>query len=379
MPNTKQVFPALTGIRFVAASLVFLFHYTHEIVPERDGFSYYFLRQLNIGVNLFFVLSGFLITHRYFDLVFSRTSIQQYIIKRVARILPLYYAVLILQLLLNYVHQHSWPDTITLLLNVTLLKGFSSAYFYSILTQSWSLTVEEIFYFYAPVSFYLIKAKKFFLGQISLLLGIGLSLVYLSTLLPSGILFESKEFMFAGTFFGRCFEFFVGIFLALHIRKTSKIPKLKIITLSGFLIFLLLLFSLAWFAYLVKINSINDFPFGICLFNFLIPISFGLILYGLIVENTVVQRFLSTNVLTLLGKSSYAFYLLHIGMIAEVIFFQISTNLLLLYFLLQVLSIAAYKLYEKPVYFLILRRCGIAKNKEEIRKQMVSAANEESK
>jgi peptidoglycan/LPS O-acetylase OafA/YrhL len=365
MTNAKQIFPALTGVRFIAASLVFIFHYAHEIVPGRDGFIFYLLRQLNIGVNLFFVLSGFLITHRYFDLVFSGSNLQDYIIKRIARIFPLYYVVLVTQMVLFYLHNHTWPDATTLLLNITLLKGFSSFYLYSILTQTWSLTVEEMFYFYAPISFFLIKTKNFFWGQIPMLFGIGFSLVFLSSLLPTDTVFGGVKFLFEGTFFGRCFEFFIGIFLAIYIRKKGRKPGRTFVTFSGFVLFLFLLFSLAGYAYLHKIRSINEFAVGIMLFNILIPVSFGLILYGLIIENTLAKRFLSLDFLVLLGKSSYAFYLLHIGMIAEIIFFKISTNLLLLYALLQILSIAAYKSFEKPFYFFTLRHFRISGRRKE--------------
>ena len=355
----KKEFPALTGIRFVAASLVFLFHYAHELLPDRSSFGYYFFRQLNVGVNIFFVLSGLLIAHRYFDLRISRKQLRAYIIKRVARIFPLYYAVLFVQLLLMYVHRHSMPDALTVFLNITLLKGLGANYFYSVLTQSWSLTVEEMFYFYAPFCFYLIKAKNFFLAQIPLLIGVGLLLVYLSSSFIPNTFFDDREFLFAGTFFGRCFEFFAGIFVALIIRKSAIKRSGMVFTMLGAILFLLLLFSLAYFAFNYGIGIINDHFVGIVLFNFLIPASIALFFYGLITEESTIKQALGTKAFALLGKSSYAFYLLHIGMIAEVLFFKITSNILLLFVLLQLLSVAVYKLFEKPVYFLILRKFSI--------------------
>ena len=66
MADAKKELPELTGIRFIAASMVFLFHYAEVLFPLKDRpFAYYFFRQLNTGVSLFFVLSGFLITYRY--------------------------------------------------------------------------------------------------------------------------------------------------------------------------------------------------------------------------------------------------------------------------------------------------------------------------
>jgi len=358
----KKEFPVLTGIRFLAASFVFLYHYAHELFADGNQlFLYYFFRQFNIGVNLFFVLSGFLITHRYFEFSLSRKSFRIYIVKRVARIFPLYYLVLFIQVFLIYLHRLTLPDFLTVFLNITLLKGLSANFFYSILTQSWSLTVEEMFYLYAPVCFYLVKAKKFFMAQIPLLLGIGFLLVFISGYLPAGTLFESNEFMLASTFFGRSFEFFIGIFLAFLIRRQPPLREGILFTAGGCVLFFVLLGALGFYAYGKRIEKINEHVTGIVLFNFLIPLSIGLFLYGLLLEQSLIKRLLSTRPLILLGKSSYAFYLIHIGMIAEVLFFQITSNIFFLYVSLQILSIMFYKWFEKPVYFSILRNFGFEK------------------
>src|SRR5262245_41113878 len=87
--------PALTSLRFLAALLVFLFHFGPEgglwDIVGGEG---------HVGVGVFFTLSGFLITARYGDRLARGGSLKTYVLRRVARILPLYYAVLILSLLL---------------------------------------------------------------------------------------------------------------------------------------------------------------------------------------------------------------------------------------------------------------------------------------
>jgi peptidoglycan/LPS O-acetylase OafA/YrhL len=354
----RKNFPALTGIRFIAASLVYLFHYAQQLFSEgHTSFFYFFLRQLNIGVTLFFVLSGFLITYRYYEFNFNGRELRYYFLKRIARIFPLYYAILAIQLLLLYLHGKASPDALTVFLNITLLKGLSDTYFFSVLTQSWSLTVEEMFYLYAPFCFYLIKAKKFFFLQVVILLGIGFLLSYIF----SPPFFGGSSFMLSGTFFGRCIEFFTGIFLGLVLKKRQVVGCTIYYTLGGSILFTGLLILLGYYAYTKNIEVINDYFFGIVLFNFLIPVSIGVIYYGLLVERTWLKKLLSTRMLVLLGKSSYAFYLLHIGMIAEIIFFHVTSNLIVLYLLLQLLSVATYKLFEKPVYFFILRKFAIQK------------------
>lgn len=360
----KKDFPALTGIRFIAASFVFLSHYANDLVLSQNSFGYVFLRQLNIGVTLFFVLSGFLITYRYYEILFSAITFRFYFIKRFARIFPLYSLLLCIQFLLVYLHGNKIPDLVWLVfLNITLLKGLSAKYYLSGLAQSWSLTVEEMFYFFAPASFYLIKIKKLFLNQVPVLIGIGCLLVLLFSRFGFEGFFESIYFLFSSTFFGRCFEFFVGIYIALFVLNGARRRTTKNWTIYGGVFFIILLLLLSFCAYQKHKIMIDDSITGVLLSNFLIPVAIGFFYYGLLTEQTAVSRFLSVNWIVLLGKSSYAFYLLHIGMIAEVIYFHFTSNILLLYLTLQLLSLVAYKVFEKPVYFFILRKFASQKHK----------------
>ncbi|MEK8109623.1 acyltransferase [Micromonospora sp. M12] len=82
-------FPALDGLRAVAAIMVFAFHYGGPSWKWLTGW---------IGVHLFFVLSGFLITtlllreeHRY-----GRVSLRAFYLRRFFRIMPVYLLVLFL-------------------------------------------------------------------------------------------------------------------------------------------------------------------------------------------------------------------------------------------------------------------------------------------
>lgn len=129
------------------------------------------------------------------------------------------------------------------------------------------------------------------------------------------------------------------------------------------MLFIILLLLLAFYAYQQHVVMANNSVIGILIFNVLIPVAIGIFYYGLLLEQTLLKRFLSADWAILLGKSSYAFYLLHIGMIAEVFYFHFTSNILLLYICLQLLSILAYKAFEKPVYFFILRKFAAQKNK----------------
>ena len=143
--------PALTTLRFVAALLVFLFHFQPKTILWAP-----IATQGHVGVSLFFVLSGFLISGRYAE-PFDRGDVRlfDYWIRRAARILPLYYAVFILSQLAAAgrvsISTDTWPEwTLTQALFGESLHRF-------VIPTSWSLTVEECFYLLAPAVFALLR------------------------------------------------------------------------------------------------------------------------------------------------------------------------------------------------------------------------------
>ena len=84
--NENEILP-LTGLRFVAAFYVFLFHIHIRWPISNHFFAKNILDQGAIGMSLFFILSGFVLAYRYSD---GRTSLKDYFINRFARIYPIY-------------------------------------------------------------------------------------------------------------------------------------------------------------------------------------------------------------------------------------------------------------------------------------------------
>lgn len=94
--------PSLTGLRFVAAICVVIAH-SGMIVPKVLLPRYLWLGShlVFFGMTLFFVLSGFVITYNYFDSFRSkslRVALYDFLSARAARLLPLYFFVLIVTL-----------------------------------------------------------------------------------------------------------------------------------------------------------------------------------------------------------------------------------------------------------------------------------------
>ena len=173
-------FPGLNGIRFIAAFLVILDHI--ELLKGYMGiptlWNEPFSAHLgNIGVTIFFVLSGFLITY----LLLSEKSITDikiaaFYIRRILRIWPLYYLIIILGFfilpyipLFNIPHYATPPESFpwpTFLTYGTLLANFGFIYCSPIAFAGilWSVAVEEQFYLVWPIIVKYVKSPlRFFI------------------------------------------------------------------------------------------------------------------------------------------------------------------------------------------------------------------------
>ena len=343
----KDFFPALTGYRAIAAWLIFVYHFfpfKNTNIPELFK---NIVREFHIGVDMFFVLSGFLITYRYFGE--NPIHIRKYLVNRVARIYPMYFLVTFLVFANFYLMNLSWniEKTRELILSITMTKALFKDYFLVGIPQGWTLTLEELFYFSAPLYFILIKKDKRFLFYIPF------------TVFLFGLILKAIS---AGYFWGfmqinianYIFEFFAGIALALFVKKEYfKNNHFKHFTFLG--IFIITIFIFSKHSLYETINFKNDIVRAL---ELIIVSLFGIspILYGLIIEKSLIQKILSSKLMVLLGKSSYVFYLIHKGFIPILFNDYISENKLLLFIFLNVLSILMFHYLEEPMNKYIRRK-----------------------
>ena len=147
----------LDGLRGIAILLVLVFHFTPRSGPL--SFMVHVFQLGWTGVDLFFVLSGFLITGILVDTVGHRSYYRNFIVRRCLRIFPAYYVSLVICCLLTYYpFAPRWGEFlraggwwyVTYLGNV---KVFLDAAWpgLAILTPLWSLQVEEQFYLSFPL------------------------------------------------------------------------------------------------------------------------------------------------------------------------------------------------------------------------------------
>lgn len=85
----RENYPALTGIRAIAAYMVFIHHYNFFSISVFGLEIHNFFAEFHVGVTIFFVLSGFLITNRYY--LDNNFNFKNYLIKKFSRIYPMYF------------------------------------------------------------------------------------------------------------------------------------------------------------------------------------------------------------------------------------------------------------------------------------------------
>lgn len=303
---------------------------------------------MHIGVSLFFVLSGFIISYQY--LLTQHFNYRSYLWKRFTRIFPLYVILTLSTYGIKFWYFKSIPATQLweLFFNITLLKGFFENYIFTGIAQAWTLTVEECFYLTAPLlSAFLFKKPQLRIIAITLVVvSTGVAIIATHQFLPLYGFIPNLKFLFNFTFFGRCFEFLVGMFIAQLFVKT-KHHKKSYFTLIGTAGILLTLLTLA----LLSKNGASGDSYwaGIFLNNFVLPvIGIGPLIWGLLNERSHLSTFLSAPLMQLLGKASYAFYLIHIGLFKDYIGIYIS-NIWVLLIILQVIAILLFVFVENPL------------------------------
>jgi peptidoglycan/LPS O-acetylase OafA/YrhL len=373
--------PQMTGVRALAAYMVYVHHFPvgQGLLPE---WLYRLTLELHVGVGLFFVLSGFLIYQRYYDSCQMNGSWWgNYTKNRVARIYPMYFLLTCLTLI-NRSVRHGDADGVLWVLNLSFLRGFSQEYYMSGISQGWTLTVEECFYFSAPLVFWWLKRHDgkalAFWSPVLALYGLGMVLALLGDALKFHGFFQGFGFVISYTYFGRCFEFFVGMWLAKFMSKRRFVGAPPAV---GFRLTLSALVGIGTVLFAMSLLQSPDYRYGVlhpagkALNNLVLPPLYALLFFGLMREANGVQRFLATPTMVLLGKSSYIYYLVHMGVIqalvARVVCPETFTPITALQHLLQfialnLVSIILFVAIEDPVNHWIRRhwRLGSAKHSQ---------------
>lgn len=216
--HKPQVLVGLQAGRFFAAAAVLLFHiylepFSHH--PFGRTFDFGFL-----GVDFFFVLSGFIILYIHWDDIGNKGRIKGFALKRFIRIYPAYFVLMSLMTIILLVKPHIglkiFHEPLYILQNFLLLPTENDP----IIGLSWSLQHELFFYGLFAV---FIVSPKFGASLLSLWF-VASALVGLRVPFPLSWLCDPRHL-----------EFLMGM-LGAYLLKTTTIPYPRLVLLLGFML-----------------------------------------------------------------------------------------------------------------------------------------------
>jgi len=361
---TKKVyFENLDGLRFLCFLSVFFFHSFHTEFDYIKSTDVYHLvkRDIfgngNIGVNFFFVLSGFLITYLLIEekKLNGQIDVRKFWIRRILRIWPLFYLCVIIGFFIFPIIKSAFGQiphetaSIGYYLTFTnnfdfLKKGLPDA---SLLGVLWSVAIEEQFYFIWPAILYLLPVNKYWIAFSSIL---GISLLFRAF----NTTYNAHEFHTLS-----CVgDMAIGAFGAWLISISPNFKK-HIQNLSPVFISLVYISFAIVFLYRDEMLTSNNFFLSIIERPII-----ALIMLMIILEQSFSEKSLfkmsNFKLITKLGTVTYGLYCLHfIGILAVT---TLSKKLMLNTGLWQVLlgetffalgvtiiiSLISYSIYEKP-------------------------------
>ncbi|EAT8889145.1 acyltransferase [Salmonella enterica] len=342
MNMLKKYRADIDGLRAIAVLAVIVFHLNPNLLP--GGF---------VGVDIFFVISGYLITSIiYNDIKSNSFSYKGFYNRRIKRILPIFFVVLFATIVASALVM--MPEDFKFMMRSAFSTIiFSSNIFFSTnvnyfaqdvkeypLLHTWSLSTEEQYYFIFPIIIFLLaKLSGFNVKRILVGLSV-IALLSFSLAIYSRFNAELSKFNYY-YLPSRAWEMMIGSCIAVYKSRNTNSYSNRHIPLIGALVIAISLF----------ISKDNFYP------NFyaLLP-CFGAacILIHSGIKNNFTTKILSSRVASTLGLMSYSMYLWHWPIISIQKYYNIVGNVpiknaVYSFIATIVLSYASLKLIETPI------------------------------
>jgi len=331
----------IDGLRAFAVLPVLFFHAGFEIFS--GGF---------VGVDIFFVISGYLITSILIsEMEVGKFSLLKFYERRARRILPALCTVMLVSVVAAYVIMlpHQWQEFLQSM--VAVIFFISNIFFWleddyfavaseeKPLLHSWSLAVEEQYYILFPVL--LIMVWRFGRNPMLYIIA-GLALLsFLSAAMGSRYYPNANFYLL----FGRAWEILLGAIVAFHMMKVNVRPLIP--AYANFL---------SWMGFLMLVLAIflfdKDTPFPSP--YTLLPAIGTSLLIVFTNEKTILGKILSYPLLVGVGLISYSLYLWHQPVFAfgRLLIFDLNVPVKIMLILLSIiLAIISYYIIEKPARF----------------------------
>jgi peptidoglycan/LPS O-acetylase OafA/YrhL len=308
--------PVLDGVRGLAVMMVLIFHFVGQMLPT-NGIERAVVAVTKhglLGVDLFFVLSGFLITGLLYEARDKPHYLRNFYVRRLLRIFPLYYGVLALVFFaaplipllqgttLDYLRERqAWAW----LYGVNIYLAAHDEWSFSYLNHFWSLCVEEHFYLFWPFVVLLVARRPRGLIGVCLAISLGAMLARVIGVLM-GLSWWTTVVLTPFKLDGLA----LGAFLAVMMRQPGGqhwllrgLPKVACVV-GG-----LVVISFVWTVLVSRqgldiVGSIRAALFQILMACLLIAVLIA-------PKKSAVSRFFCSRAMVLLGTYSYGLYVYH--------------------------------------------------------------------
>lgn len=334
----QKLYPSLNGLRGISILMVVIYHFAvryYDHFPQIEFFG-------ALGVNVFFVISGFLITTLCIKekVLTSTISLRDFYIRRVFRIIPVAWLYLLVMVIINYFFQlHLAPaNFLAALFFVSNISFFNQVQYDWSLSHYWSLSTEEQFYLIFPV--FIKKAFGIFVAMILFIAVVIPCILYLQTLIPA---LNIKIFTFALRYLLKFQGISVGcLFSVLLFKGYLSFGK------YGFIVSII---SLLLIAYL-KFDP--EQTLRAAFLNLTVSVLIGIVIVNNIVPSaSLLYQFLNLKGLSWIGILSYSIYIWQQLFLSNDARFPVSLLPINLLFLV-VVPVLSYFTFEK--YFLRFKK-----------------------
>ena len=299
------------------------------------------------GVDLFFILSGYLITSillRDRERMTFGAMLKRFYQRRAERILPAYSVCLVLFFFFVHVDwRHLWVYYVFFLQNVPFAAGWVSD---GPVLPLWSLAVEQHFYLVWPVLIFFLP-RRWLAPSMAALLVLTPALRAICT--P---LFPRSEYIYVLTPF-RMDALGAGALAAIVLPRCKPQITIRMAQASMAIgvIAYLLLSEHSWFR-----RGANTVAFNTFAYSLNILILGGLFVWVVLSGDTWLNRILSNKVLRGLGRISYMFYLLHLWVLVSMQgYFRPVLAALVAFVVTAALATLSWFVVEKPILSLRTR------------------------
>ncbi len=343
----------LTGLRWLAALGVYLYHFGGP--PWFPDFARNIAANGFIGVQFFFVLSGYVLTTRYYSSSFELGS---YVRARLSRILPMYLCGLLLGV------AYATTSIEPLDFNLLLTHGLGLQAWYGDLDKvvafngpGWTISVELLFYSVFPVAIVILKRSV--LSTLQCLSIISFATIF-GALLATNKFLQLKHLSTNTTkipdamlWYSGMPIYFLGLFVSgiggsLLTTKLLDLPREHAVrrALQPNLVAITFLFALL----AINIDSSEHIYFAI-LFRFsfaAVPVI--LLLSSLHIHpDSLVSKILGSKALSFLGRISYGFYIIHVPLIGILRILIPNLSYEIEFVLLLFVALLSYVVFEQPI------------------------------